>query len=47
MRAIEIISEVEEETLWLNSISWNPAFDFLSEPSEDIYSQKDREPFDD
>lgn len=33
--------EVEEEKLWLNSISRNPAFDFLSEPSEDIYSQKD------
>jgi len=39
--------EVEEEKLWLNSISRNPAFDFLSEPSEDIYSPKDGEPFND
>jgi len=39
--------EVEEEKLWINSISRNPAFDFLSEPSEDIYSQKDGEPFND
>ncbi|MDO8928207.1 MAG: hypothetical protein Q7W54_04375, partial [Bacteroidota bacterium] len=35
--------EVEEEKLWLNSISRNPAFDFLSEPSEDIYTPKDGE----
>ena len=46
MNSIEI-SEIEEEKLWMNSISKNPVFDFLSEPSEDIYSQKDGEPFDD
>jgi len=42
MRAIEI-SEIEEETLWMNSISKNPAFDFLNEPEEDVYSQRDGE----
>jgi len=39
------ISEQDEENLWLNSISTNPAFDFLSDSSEDIYSIKDGEPF--
>jgi len=39
--------EIEEEKLWMSSISKNPAFDFLSEPEEDIYSHKDGEPFDD
>jgi hypothetical protein len=38
-------SELEEEKLWLNSISKNPAFDFLNDPMEDIYSLKDGEPF--
>ena len=39
------ITEQDEENLWLNSISTNPAFDFLSDSSEDIYSLKDGEPF--
>jgi hypothetical protein len=39
------ISELDEENIWLNSISTNPAFDFLSDSSEDIYSIKDGEPF--
>ena len=38
-------SELEGEKLWLNSISKNPAFDFLNDPMEDIYSLKDGEPF--
>lgn len=46
MRAIEI-SEIEEEKLWIYSISKNPAFDFLKEPEEDNYSQKDGEPLGD
>ena len=46
MRAIEPISEIEVERLWLSSISKNPAFDFLCDPEEDVYSQKDGEPFD-
>ena len=41
------ISDQEEEYLWLNSISSNPAFNFLSDPIENIYSLKDGEPFND
>ncbi len=33
-------AEQEEENLWMNSISTNPAFNFLSDSSEDIYSLK-------
>jgi hypothetical protein len=40
-------SEEEEEKLWMNSISKNPAFDFLNDSVEDIYSLKDGEPFND
>lgn len=40
-------SEKEEETIWLSSISNNPAFDFLKDSAEDIYSLKDGEPFND
>ncbi len=39
--------EQEEEKLWIQSIAKNPAFDFLKEPSEDIYSLKDGKPFHD
>jgi len=40
-------SEHEEEKLWLNSISKNPAFNFLNNPAEEVYSLKDGEPFND
>lgn len=40
-------SEQEEEKIWMDSISTNPAFDFLNDPSEDIYSLKDGEPLND
>ena len=40
-------NEEGEEKLWIQSIAKNPAFDFLKEPSEDIYSLKDGEPFHD
>jgi hypothetical protein len=40
-------TEQEEEKLWLNSISKNPAFNFLNDSVEDIYSSKDGEPFND
>ena len=36
-----------EEKLWMNSISKNPAFDFLNDPKEDIYSLNDGEPLND
>jgi hypothetical protein len=39
-------SDKEEEKLWMNSISRNPAFDFLNDPQEDIYSLKEGEPMD-
>ena len=37
----------DEEMLWMQSISSNPAFDFLNDPAEDIYSITDGEPIDD
>ncbi len=37
----------EDEKFWLQSISKNPAFDFLNDPAEDIYSLKNGEPFND
>ena len=40
-------SENEDESVWMSSISNNPAFDFLKDSSEDIYSLKDGEPFND
>ena len=39
--------ELEEEKRWLYSIQNNPAFDFLNDPDEDIYSQTDGEPIND
>jgi hypothetical protein len=37
----------DEESLWMQSIATNPAFDFLNDPAEDIYSITDGEPIDD
>ena len=37
--------DIDEEKKWLNSIQSNPAFDFLKEPSENIYTLSDGEPF--
>lgn len=39
--------ETEKEDFWLKSISTNPAFDFLQDPNENIYSLADGEPFND
>ncbi|MBU2650157.1 MAG: hypothetical protein KKA81_04420 [Bacteroidetes bacterium] len=39
--------ETEEERLWLKSMDENPAFDFLKEPEQDIYSPSDGEPIND
>ncbi|HNW50433.1 MAG TPA: hypothetical protein PKH79_05080 [Prolixibacteraceae bacterium] len=30
--------EQEEEKMWMDAISKNPAFDFLNDPAEDVYS---------
>ena len=39
--------DVDEEKLWINSISSNPVFDFLKDSTENIYSLADGEPFND
>jgi len=39
--------DADEEKLWMNSISSNPAFDFLKDSNENIYSLADGEPFND
>ena len=47
VKVIVLVPEenAEEDILWVNSITRNPAFDFLEDPAEDIYSSKDGEPF--
>jgi len=39
--------EADEEKLWIKAIASNPAFDFLSEPGENIYFLTDGEPLND
>jgi hypothetical protein len=36
-----------EEREWLRAVSGNPAFDFLQDEKEDIYSSNDGKPFHD
>ena len=38
---------MKSENFWMNSISTNPAFAFLNDSSEDIYSLNDGEPIND
>lgn len=43
-----VLSPVEDEIdeiSWLHAASRNPAFSFLADPEEDIYSLTDGEPF--
>jgi len=40
-------NELNDEKLWLTFISNNPAFDFLKDKEEDIYSLKNGKPFND
>ena len=40
-------NEIEDEKLWLTSISNNPAFAFLKDKEENIYSIADGKPFND
>lgn len=51
VRAIILVDEmkddVDEEKLWMSAISSNPAFNFLNDEKEDIYSLTDGEPFSD
>ncbi|MBP6611079.1 MAG: hypothetical protein KA206_08305 [Paludibacter sp.] len=37
----DIVQYDDDETTWLKAVSSNPAFNFLKEPYEDIYSLKD------
>ena len=39
--------EARDEKEWLYAATHNPAFDYLSEPEENIYSLSDGEPFHD
>ncbi|HKA52395.1 MAG TPA: hypothetical protein VKJ47_01910 [Candidatus Binatia bacterium] len=49
VRVIILIPEETDisETEWLRSAASNPAFDFLREPEEDIYTLADGKPFHD
>ena len=51
VRIIVLIPEKEYEEIseseWLHAAAINPAFDFLKEPEEDIYTLADGRPFDD
>jgi len=40
-------NELNDDKLWLTFISNNPAFDFLKDKEEDIYSLKNGKPFND
>ena len=42
-----IILMEEEEQSWLSAVAKNPAFDFLKDEKEDIYSLSDGKPLDD
>lgn len=46
VRIIILLSEDEiSEQEWLHAAAVNPAFDFLKEPEEDIYTLSDGRPF--
>lgn len=49
-QSVKVIVLFEEESLssdstWLQSLATNPAFSFLAEPEEDIYTLADGKPF--
>jgi hypothetical protein len=49
VRVIILVEEASDidEAEWLQAAASNPAFDFLKEPEEDIYSLDDGKPFHD
>lgn len=49
VRVIVLIPEEGEidENTWLTAAAANPAFDFLKDQAEDIYTLSDGKPFDD
>jgi len=42
-----MIQTMNDDKLWMKAVTSNPAFDFLNEPTENIYSLTDGEPFND
>ena len=47
VRVIVLISEEDaEEREWMHAAAANPAFDFLQDPEEDLYTPDDGRPFD-
>ena len=48
VRVIVLISEEDaEDRDWLRAAAANPAFDFLKDPEEDVYTTDDGRPFGD
>lgn len=49
VRVIILLPEESDigEKEWLKAATLNPAFDFLKEPEEDIYTREDGKPFHD
>ncbi len=49
VRLIILLPEGDDinESEWLRAASGNPAFDFLKDPKEDIYTHADGKPFND
>ncbi len=48
VRVIVLISEEDaEDREWLRAAAANPAFDFLNDPEEDVYTPDDGRPFGD
>jgi hypothetical protein len=49
VRVIILLPEDSDisETEWLQAAATNPAFDFLKDPEEDVYTLSDGEPFHD
>ncbi len=48
VRVIVLLSELEiNDAEWLKSAAANPAFDFLKDEAEEIYTQADGKPFHD
>jgi hypothetical protein len=46
VRVLVLLPEAEDlsDALWLNGVSQNPAFDFLNDEDEDVYSLNDGKP---
>ena len=41
------VEEELDESLWLHAAACNPAFTFLNDPEEDVYSSTDGKPYND